>query len=375
MDEPKEVKRVYGIFQDFFGDENVDLQASALDKYNILVHWKEVKVENEDGASTIVYDLYAKMSITKEGYIPMESEGFTLNRSTYTIEQFLADYTHSHVNGIHTSNPSNFYIPCLGRGPLTHTILTLKTDNDSAIWMLFCEELDDYVHVESLRGIPYRYLKNIINNNKNFSSYALNYNCRNGSALNIGEKPINNFKMALNEGIDVVSTFKDFISYFINTKKPRYSYINGRFIMTYDFYDYIINISQCLIQYINNNAGRFVELNSPAVTRVLLQEVKIENRKLYPLVENNHRHEANEISGFEGKEVCTFKGETILTKVIPTPNKGLIQLEDNRRFIINTELAIYIKESIERLINYRYYNGKDNSKKQLWQYCKNVRYI
>lgn len=124
----------------------------------ILVHFPKVRVTNEHNKYVDITHLWVKVPITREG----KSSGyFALNRSEYPVSHIKADYMHSHVCGINLSNSENFLSPCLGRGPIRHTINTLALDFDENIWKLFCLELDRYVRVESLLGGPYRRLETI----------------------------------------------------------------------------------------------------------------------------------------------------------------------------------------------------------------------
>ena len=110
---------------------------------------------NENDKSIIIQDLYAKIELDAKGNIPTEDRGFTLNRATYPMEQWVCGYMHSHISNIPKGNLTSFQSPCLGTGPINNTVLELKNNCDSTEWMLFCQELSMYVTVESLRGGPY----------------------------------------------------------------------------------------------------------------------------------------------------------------------------------------------------------------------------
>ena len=172
---------VYGIFKDFFGEGFVDLQIDGRTLHNedllpggvtmddlsatdiphrhieekktalattlsIVVWWPEVTVTNEHDRSIVIWDLFAKIGINTLGTIPYEQPGFLLKRSTYNTSQLLSGYLHSHIP--HTyANRENLIAwksPCLGRGPIRGTIMSLKSDYDDTMWMLFCQELSMY---------------------------------------------------------------------------------------------------------------------------------------------------------------------------------------------------------------------------------------
>lgn len=199
-----DVLNVYEVFKNYFGEENVDLQDipdeervvdmiyACTDITNIetsfpieisdadydsiasrfrsakpfiLVHWPTVTVTNEYNRSITIKDLYAKIKLDCEGRIPTENRGFLLNRATYSVEQWVSSYMHSHIAQIPKDNLERFQEPCLGSGPIIDTINSLKADItegfDEIRWMLFCEELSRYVTVESIAGVPYNHLENV----------------------------------------------------------------------------------------------------------------------------------------------------------------------------------------------------------------------
>ena len=182
----QDVYRVYEVFRDFFGEAYTDLQniprleiflphsineeftptelqevKSLLQDINfeILVWWPSVTVTNEHDKSILIRDLYAKVTIDINGNIPYQCAGFLLNRATFTYDQFISRYIHSHIPPF--SEVPHFSRPCLGTGPLNQTVLELKNNSDSLTWMLFCQELSLYVTVESLHGVPYIRLESL----------------------------------------------------------------------------------------------------------------------------------------------------------------------------------------------------------------------
>ena len=144
-------------------DEQLEeLEAVSENKrFIIYVWWPRVTVTNEYDKSVNIQDLYAKIEIQNDGCIPYECCGFRLNRATYTREQFVSDYLHSHIRAIPKNDFTKFMEPCLGTGPIRNTIVTLKNNYDETTWMLFCQELSVYVTVESIIGGPWRRMENI----------------------------------------------------------------------------------------------------------------------------------------------------------------------------------------------------------------------
>jgi len=196
----QKINEVYQIFIDFYGEENVDLQGirdedvyfKNLDRQyrcyienddtiyytneisehvnsmfygendcaEIYVHWKECVIENENKDKHLIKDLFAKTLVTFEGKM---YNYFCLTRTTYSWAEWQSDYAHSHLCGIpmKKSEEEIWDSPCLGNGPIRNTIATLLHDFNEEFWRLYCLELDLYVHTESLRGTPYRYIQYI----------------------------------------------------------------------------------------------------------------------------------------------------------------------------------------------------------------------
>lgn len=161
MEKPTRLK-VYDIFIDYFGEENVDLQ-SLQNCWDIIVRFPKVTVTNENNNQIDIYDLFAIVTLTPDGrYYKMR---FT--RTTFTTKQFYAGYIHSHIIPFQTFDDLTVYRNfCYGDGPIGDTIISVSRYNfdinkESYLWELFCVELSKYVKVESLSGGPYRTMSSV----------------------------------------------------------------------------------------------------------------------------------------------------------------------------------------------------------------------
>lgn len=364
---------VYDIFCEFFGEAYVDIQnlptidrlremcsshfdnnesyvysdlgitnlretlMSGPTKPFILVWWPRVTVTNENNRSIDITDLFAKVTIDLDGTIPWEYHGFTLNRSSYTVEQFNSDYCHSHVCGIPFRNFRDFLDPCLGRGPIIATINTLKHGFDNITWLLFCQELSMYVTVESLGGGPYRHLEYIGRRNEchEYNDYQW------GPNTNITRWP---------DDLEI----KDFIVYYLENGHLTLNYRDGSFIPGMSCYDYIIDISNALVDFLNQkNDSALVNryYNFSALTKLFVAD-----RKFYSMGYSNVRDYLN----YVGSPVCTFKGEE--KTLVVTNNNDTSEVAET--VVINYALAFGILSNILRVINYRYANKYDTNGSQ-----------
>lgn len=264
---------------------------------SIIVHFPEVRVTNENDKYVDIKDLYARVKVTHNGNIVGT---FGLNRTNYPVSHLMADYMHSHIPGLNLNSPKSFLNPCLGSGPINDTILTLVGNADLSMWMLFCRELDMYVTVESLSGIPYRHLERITGTRKlkkcssvfrpTFPNYPIT------STIALSSDEISNF-----------------IKYVIDKNVIKFTYSNGSYNLAMSYLNYILSISNSFIEYVNTKLER-----TPEVLERFTQESLYRNNILIPhAIINNSLHEfTSSVSNtnymeYNGRESITFKGNTL----------------------------------------------------------------
>jgi hypothetical protein len=375
MEAFKEVYQVYRVFQDFFGEDSVDLQGlpdddiivlhfnehgipmredgscyeahgnifnSVIRDFSnarpfILVYWPRVKVTNENDKSIIIQDLYAKIELDAKGYIPTENRGFTLNRATYPMEQWVCSYLHSHICSIPKEHLYQFQNPCLGKGPIIQTINSLRANIsegfDEIKWMLFCHELSLYVTVESLAGVPYKYLENVHLNRvlSPFGKYDENY----GRALE-------NFN-----SIFPPTELKEFILFYLQNGHLAINYQNGVFKAGMSYFDYMIDISNSFIEYFNTHYDDKHIAQQCFDQHVLYHSIASNGQFFDP----GSSDTIPDVSQYVGKKVCTFKGRDITLRIMESSRE-----EPQKTTVLNHGLAMYILNNILKIINYRYTN-------------------
>lgn len=375
------INNIYDIFKGFFGEEFVDLQnpkediikadiaclvssyrtIPSADEYElsdskvkeietllsdrkviIYVWWPIVTVTNENDKSINIQDLYAKIEITLEGRIPYENTGFLLNRATYTREQFLSDYLHSHIQNIPKQNFTHFGSPCLGSGPIRDTIATLKNEYSDTFWLLFCQELSMYVTVESLAGGPWKRLESVggINKLTEYNGYKLE-----------------DANTATFDSYFDRTQLKEFIRYYLQYGHLSLSYMFGKFVCGMPYYEFIIDISNAFIDYYNEDLSEPGDQLSKCYARGLLNKVILVNNSFYK--EGNSHTNANLLDLYRNKFVLNFKGKDIYTSIIDDEDD-----EDNiTATVINHHVAMYVLNNILRTINFRYKNEHNNTER------------
>lgn len=413
MDKPL---RVLGIFNDFFGEDKVDMQGYwSLDKFKSWMNIEPLStyIPNGDIVSMnrndwSMYDTWAitdlpgdwaekvanmltnttvkekignakfndifilihfpHVRITNEHdrfvdinhlwakvrimYNGTLSGGFTLNRSEYTLLHIKSNYMHSHISRIPTNDFTLFQNPCTGSGPINGTISALNRDYDEDTWNMFCLELSKYVTVESIAGRPYKYLEKL-----------------GTSDMEVG---IGRFITYLSPSYyrDALSSnkLKEFVKDFINLKKLKFNYVNGSYSIGMSLIEFIVLISNEFIKWYNDQFNKeklttkFTELKR----KDILKECIIDKGKIYY---DRDRNNANNYAQYIGKKVCMFKGREVtidITDIAEVRN-------ENKSIILNTQIALYILATILKVLNYRY--GRSKATHEDNQLGTEVRYL
>lgn len=265
---------------------------------------------------------------------------FALNRAEYTCLHISNGYMHSHISSIPTSDFTQFQTPCTGTGPINDTMSNLSREFDSDIWKLFCLELSKYVEVESIAGTPYHRLENLGTSN-----------------MSTGESVFKVINHLDYYGGGIEGMIKDFVSYFIKQGKLKFNYANGSYSIGMSFTEYMLVISNEFIDWYNKKFNNkelrytFDILKGNGV----LKEGIIANNKIYY---ENSRRNVNSYAAYNGKRMCTFKGTDVLINIVDLKEVK----EGNKSIILNTNIALYILSKILRVINYRY--GKAEQRDQ-----------
>lgn len=297
----------------------------------ILVHFPNVRVTNENDRFVDISHLWVKVGVRLSG---AGAGFFTMNRSEYQLSHMQADYMHSHVSGIPFDNFTRFRSPCLGSGPIKNTLATLAIGYDEAMWQLFCLELDKYVRVESISGVPYRYLEKISNR----------------EGMTIGASTFT-MKASYNKYTSrfTKDNMRDFVVYLIEKGKLKFNFINGNYGLAMSYIDYMILISNEFIEWYNHRFNQYIVTSSYAqlISSGILKECIIDNDKILYFTSNTASN--RDYLNYEGRGVCVFKGKRVNIHIIDD-NRG----PENKVVLINSEIAETIAKAILETINYKY---------------------
>lgn len=329
----EKVLKVKEIFEDFFGEERIDLKDLVSEtQYNehlittkpyILVHFPEVRVTNENNRYIDLKDLFVKVKITFDGTL---YGSFKLNKATYDIAQWKSHYVHSHVPGLYYDRAAEFKNPCLGNGPIKSTILRLQGEYNEDDWKLFCLELQKYVQTESLAGGPYIKLENV---------------------GEVSETKYNEYKYT-----PYVECHKGFLNLFLMHLLEKriipYTYDSNHFTIAMSFDKFTVTISNAFIEWYNKEKStqyyNTQELfNLGVLIRGIYKDFAIYTTALTEPIRYNDT------------VICNFKGEDVKLKVVNKPGtEGSVFLNPN---IIN-----WIATRILNVLNYCYGRTGENYK-------------
>ena len=307
----------------------------------ILIYFPTVRITNEYDKYVDIKDLWLKVPFNWNG----KGKGyFGVNRSNYPLNHFKGGYMHSHVSSIPTSNFENFQTPCTGRGPINSSLSTLAIGYDEAIWQLLCLELDRYVRVESIDGVPYHRLEKV-------------------PAPGM-EDAEDRFSMQSLRGMVPWNTlfgreqFRPFIKHLLETKKIRFNYVNGSYGLGMSFIDTVVLISNEFISWYNTEYNKHtIDINyADLVSNGIINECIITNGKVY-VPKPVRRGSSSDYQRYVGRKICTFKGRDItltIDRVLSSEEESL-----NRTRILNLQYIEAIVCSILRILNYGY--GRERS--------------
>lgn len=131
--------------------------ASILPIIPIIIRFPHIIIRNEHLTEHNIDNLFVKFFMYPNGkFVTCCIYG---TRSQVTRPEFRYHYEHSHL-------PSGgafkrFRKFCTGTGPFDSLLEQLTVNNSSALWMEFFDMLRTYVRIESLAGVPYRYIERI----------------------------------------------------------------------------------------------------------------------------------------------------------------------------------------------------------------------
>ena len=293
---------------------------------------------NEYDESIEITDLYAKVPLINNC---LTAALFKLIRASYNSIQWRYGYLHSHVPKFRSLENATFWHSCCtGNGPINNTMRKLRDSSTSTLtnWLLFCVELDKYVHVESLTGGPH-YRMSTIGNTNAITEISSLYTTTSYVGRILTQEFMN-----------------ELIKYIIKSNQLTYSYINGCYSFGMSNENFIILVSNLFIEYVNQHVDELTSQQKEQILNII-NRVIYRNGKLYHISTNN-------LESVSVENVCLFqfKGQPVYLTINRTSQ------EDNSTDmrILDTELVTMIAYKILKYINSNYEKSGNKVGATIW---------
>ena len=296
----------------------------------IIVYFPKITVTNEYDESIDIEEVYIRVPVNCSGKLIFS---FEIIRTKYSYIQYESGYMHSHAYSGISKTSRDWRSMCLGSGPLVTTTHTLKNSYDLDIWRLFCIELDEYLKVESVAGVPYIRMNRVSNSNNLY-----NYNITNNDYYNI--------QYRIHQSSPL---FKDFLKFFIQkicSNDYYFSFRDKDIHLAISNEQFAILISKYFIEYCNYK-NEEIEIDTDSIISNFMVKVQRDvSGTLKYFRQSNSSNYTNESQS--DTKALTFKGQDkyvkIDTKVETSQNKEI--------YLLNPDLVSQVLNYLLKIINY-----------------------
>lgn len=296
----------------------------------ILVYFPKITVTNEYDESIDIEEVYIRVPIDRYGKLV---SSFEIIRTKYSYEQYESGYMHSHAHSGISRTSRDWRGMCLGSGPLVTTTHTLKNSYDLDIWRLFCIELDEYLKVESVAGVPYIRMNRVGNN-----SDLYNYNITSDGYHDIQYRIQGYY-----------SFFKDFLKFFIRkicNNERYFSFRDSDIHLAISNEQFAIIISKYFIEYCNYN-NEETEINIDFIISDFMVKVQRDvSGVLKYYRQTNPRSHTNE--SLSDIKALTFKGQDKYVKIDAKAETS----QNKEIYLLNPELVSQVLNYLLKIVNY-----------------------
>ena len=138
-----------------YGEEYVDFQGN-----DVLVYFPEVTISNSVEQSHVTRDIYLHFKV-RDTCVSLNA----IKRTTYTEKEIRNNYLFSHCKSSY--NPTNWTVDsfCFGSTDVADLRQSVEYNGRKAVFKnlyFFLEAIKEYLSWESLEGVPYRKIENVI---------------------------------------------------------------------------------------------------------------------------------------------------------------------------------------------------------------------
>ena len=295
----------------------------------ILIYFPKITVTNEYDESIDIEEVYIRVPINTCGKM---ISSFEIVRTKYSYDQYVSGYMHSHAYTGIDKTSRDWRSMCLGIGPLVTTTHTLKNSYDLDIWRLFCIELDEYLKVESVAGVPYIRM-NRIGDNSRLSVYAVKCN--------------ENYCNDIQYKITCFSYFfKDFLKFFIwklCNREDYFTFKDNNICLAISNEQFAIITSKYFIEYCNYRKLD-IDLNIIISDYMVLAQRDVSGVLRYNTRTNSSNHNNGSSSS---TKVLTFKGQDKYVNIDVRMNNNNKEI-----YLLKPVIVSQILNYVLKIVNY-----------------------
>jgi hypothetical protein len=331
----------------------IELTMRDLPLYAIIVHFPTVVIRNEHDKTHETSHFYIKIELLSSGKM---YSGFLVKRSHFTKNELEVGYMHSHCPS-GSCNPTQMWShSCLGSGPIQRTEARLNSNCDLDMWMLFCNELERYIQVESLDGGPYIRMSSIPETTSTGNSL---YNYQNAKDV----KADTNKSLYRGMRNDIYPRLiKPFIEQYVASFNLPFRRVDNVIKPAFTYDEFLINISQALITYLNG-----LPINQVDVSYIkdnILVEAAMVNEVINLVNQNrSNRNNWRSYERYIGYEIGVFHGEPITFQIVDNVQ---VQERNNHFRILHPKYALPILQLIIDLLNSEYGRNTQTNQTRLY---------
>ena len=217
-------------FIDVYGEEYVDFQDRT-----VVVWFPEITITNSVEQSHLMRDVYLRFQIYGGG----EAHLTHLNRGTVTEREYRNNYQFSHCNTSSVYDWCNSF--CFGDTPIKDLRYNLKNRDKLFVFKnlkFFLESLKEYLSWESLEGVPYNKIDNVINDSNRWyrSNYEISKNDLE-TVYNTAISKMSSFKYDFNsDNVYLTDSSVSMLAEILTQEFPQHStyYLNGNSVEEYN---------------------------------------------------------------------------------------------------------------------------------------------
>lgn len=320
----------------------------------ILIYFPEVIIKNEKDQQHTIKKFYVKVTVDGRGIL---RQGPLFNRAKYTKAELNANYMHSHIYGPNKEDFSEFQTGCLGTGPINDTMALLRLDFAEDRWIIFANQIDQYVHVESLSGGPYHHLSSIGTNSSKLRDFGFNSFYFVDHLSTVASFPT----ILSNEDFQA---FTEFLCDHFSETGLFIAYSDGLYTWGTPAVQTLVTISNFFIEWYNSRRANLgLTYQDLLKDNVLLQAVQRNGSlRIYYLGESVN----TDYSSLEGADICTFKGERV-TLEIESAEPSEPEEVPNSIKVLHPSIVESIVKTIPVILNLSYEHSLSEAQGHIYQ--------